>query len=178
MRKLHEYLKKLSISKFVAVAIIPQLILYFIIYYTVDGYIRKAPYEVIYSNKLLTNSLYGLYWSTIEAPFRETLIFQVIIIHIILIYSDSNKNKITAAALSSIIFGFLHFLQTTDLIWAYFWGIRTGIFGLILSYAYIMNYYKFKNKFKGIATGTLVVFLIHSGNNLLSAIFLKIISII
>ncbi|NMM63920.1 CPBP family intramembrane metalloprotease [Clostridium sp. P21] len=178
MKKLHEYLKKLCIPKFVAVAIIPQLILYFIVYYTIDGCIRKAPYEVMYSNKLLNSSLYGAYWSIIEAPFRETLIFQVIIIHIILLYSDSKKNQITAAALSSIIFGGVHFLQTTDFIWACFWGIRTGIFGLILNYAYIMNYYKFKNKFKGIATGILVVFLIHSGNNLLSAIFLKIINII
>lgn len=167
MKKLHRYLYNLPRFQYILIAVIPQLILIFILYYLFEYNVEPLPPDMLKSNNWMCSSFAGFFIASIAAPFVETLLIQTIIVGLFILYfPNSKKMQIMGVFVSSIAFGFLHLFNTSDMYWGIFWALRAGLMGIILAYTYILYYYKTKRH----TTSIWMTFLVHATNNFLSVV--------
>ncbi|EQB88443.1 membrane protease YdiL (CAAX protease family) [Clostridium punense] len=168
MRKLHNYLSNISVPKFIFMATIPQLLISIVIIVIANG-ILPMPSDFNKDSITSTANIYNLLITVgIVGPFIETIIFQSFIISIFFCFSETKRLKIISIICSSLIFGFIHYLNTknSSISWSIFYGLRSGLFGVILSYTYVLYYSKTNTKMKAI----LYTFLVHALNNSLAIV--------
>jgi len=115
----------------------------------------------MHSDSILKNvPLYKiLFYKVILGPFVETLFFQFIIIEIILWIFRKHKELISII-LSGLIFGFVHYFNTQNILYTFF----AIIAGLIFSTIYTMS------KLRKDTNPLLLVFTIHLSINLFAFI--------